>query len=153
MRFCEPMARSILASVDGTLPPAEQERFARHLASCPGCREAVAEHAAVKARLGELPFARVSSAFTERLMRRLAEPAWLDIANWRVWTLRLAPIAALLALLASLSPSAGTSSPDSLPAVLESWATVEEDVQMRRLLNPAVGPNALLHPAMEDPAQ
>jgi hypothetical protein len=70
-----------------------REAFERHLEVCPACRVAVDAHAAIKTRLGGLRFSPVSSSFAERVRARVSPTRLLDFANWRIWTLRLAPAA------------------------------------------------------------
>jgi hypothetical protein len=62
----------------------------------------------------------VSHRFNTTLAARLDDASgWFGIADWRVWTFRLAPVAGALGLAAFLTAgaSAGTSSP-----TVEEWA-------------------------------
>ena len=163
MAVCEPRVSSILRFVEGTLDRAACDELATHLESCVGCRQAVAEQAAVKKALGELPLASVSADFAARVRARVAPPRWMDFANWRVWTLRLVPVAALLAWLAVL-PAQGDSSEStqSLAGVIDSWtaagvgvspSTTTATTHMQLLLNPDADPNALLAAALEGVSQ
>ncbi len=100
MTFCQSMARSILESVEGTIGREDRERLTAHVTECAACRAALAEQVAVKQWLMELPWPDVSPGFAARVRMRLTDtPAWLEVANWRGWTLRLAPLAALLLVL------------------------------------------------------
>src|SRR5262245_9416970 len=101
MAVCESMVPVILASVEGTLDATGETRLAAHVAECPGCRRALDEQKAVKHLLATLPPVTVSPDFAARVRQRVAQSIrWWEFADWRVWTLGLAPVAALLVLLA-----------------------------------------------------
>lgn len=79
--------------------------------------------AAVVAVLRSRPASAVPAGFAERVAARLtAEGGWLGLADWRVWTFRLAPVAAALALVAVLAGSRAAESTFSLTSVVETWA-------------------------------
>ena len=103
MSACESMVGLILASVEGALDPSSRARLEAHAATCAGCRRALDEQAAVKRMLAGLPAVEVSRGFAARVRERVEQrPWWMPAGNWRLWTLRLAPIAALLTILAWL---------------------------------------------------
>lgn len=117
---CERMRPLILRSVDGGLVGDDRAALDAHLAHCGSCREALADQGAVAGVLGELTLDHGPRDFASRVRERVAPRAdLLDLVNWRAWTWRLMPVAALLGLLAWL-PSAGGSG--SIDAVLDSWA-------------------------------
>lgn len=75
----------------------------------------------VAAVLASAPPSEVSAGFASRVHARIdaAQDAagWTGLADFRVWTLRLAPAAAVLALIAALWPgSAASSSASSAPS-------------------------------------
>jgi hypothetical protein len=69
--------------------------------------------------LASMPPPDVPADFVSRVNARIDETAgWFGLADFRVWTLRLAPAAAALALIALLWPgTATTSTPTSSPSV------------------------------------
>ncbi len=99
--------------------------------------------------LASLPPPDVTADFVSRVNARIDETAgWFGLADFRLWTLRLAPAAAALALIAVLWPAAATttgsvSSPVTpassfSPASVTDW---QQDVSVDALLD------AALHPA------
>jgi hypothetical protein len=69
------------------------------------------EQTLVAAVLASRPETRVSADFIARVNARIDETAgWLGLADFRAWTLGLAPAAAAIALVAVLWPGAGTTS-------------------------------------------
>jgi hypothetical protein len=68
----------------------------------------------IAALLASTPPSRVSEDFLSRVNARIDETAgWLGLADFRVWTLRLAPAAAALALVAILWPGTATTTTPS----------------------------------------
>jgi anti-sigma factor RsiW len=165
MTVCEAIVPLMLRSVEGDLDAGDRELLVSHLARCPACTQALAVQAAVKRALADLPLAEVSTDFAARVRARVAPPQWLDAFNWRAWTIRLAPIAALLALLAVLPAQRGasTDTTQTVSGVLDAWTASSAGAsshdtagdatssasQMQLLLNPDADPNALLAAALE----
>jgi anti-sigma factor RsiW len=155
MAVCESMMTLLLASVEGTLDAEGRERLAAHVSACASCRRALTEQTVVKRALAEMPLPPVSPDFAARVRQRVSPPRWLELANWRAWTLRLVPVAAaLIALLVVLPTHNETSNapPESLSSIIDSWTSAgagpsASDVQL--LLNPDAHPNALLDAALE----
>lgn len=74
------------------------------------------DHAIVAAALASMPPSDVPADFVARVNARIDETeGWFGVADFRAWTLRLAPLAAGLGLMAVLWPAgaAGTTSPAS----------------------------------------
>jgi hypothetical protein len=95
-----------------TIDAALRARLDSHLESCASCRTALETQRAVSAVLRMRPADRVSPEFSHRLAARLDEATgWFGIADWRAWTLRLAPVAAALALAIALGASAPAQPP------------------------------------------
>jgi anti-sigma factor RsiW len=93
-------------------------RVDAHLAACESCRTALETQRSVSAVLRMRPADRVTPGFVARLGERIDEASgWFGIADWRAWTLRLAPVAAALALAAYL----GLAAPASSSATVEEW--------------------------------
>lgn len=118
MLSCEETERHIARAVDGDLEEDVRAALATHLEGCAQCRAAFETQRAVAAWLRLRPADRVSSEFRAGLTARLDEAAgWFGIADWRVWTLRLAPLAAVLALAILF----GGASIDQ-PVTIDEWA-------------------------------
>ena len=115
----------------------------------------------MKRMLVDLPPVEVSRGFAARVRERVEQrPWWMPAGNWRLWTLRLAPIAALLTILAWLplqSDASGTVTTTTADAVsvLESWATgtviaganaAGDTAVVPQLLDPSVHSHTLLAP-------
>lgn len=123
-----------------------REELDRHIGVCAACRAALEEQRAVagllRGRLETMPqpglVARVSARIDRESGGRRAEAAgWLGLANWRAWTVGLAPLAAALIVVAYIdmrSPaSSGTTrtvaasfeelTTGSVPAALQPSAT------------------------------
>ena len=110
---------------DGRVDLAEEVRqrhaLEAHLVSCAACRTALAEQRAVAAIVRSRPAQIPSPGFERVLAGRLDDlSGWFGIVDARVWTLRLAPVAAVLALVAMLGSYASTSQPSTQP--IEDWA-------------------------------
>jgi hypothetical protein len=123
MLSCDEAGRLLAHRADGDrlAQPLEAELDA-HLAACASCRDALTAQRVVAASLRARPAERVSPMFARRLGERLdlmdRDEGWLDLADWRAWTVRLAPVAAVLALAAWLT--AGQTG--AAPLSLEEWA-------------------------------
>jgi anti-sigma factor RsiW len=150
MKGCEEVRGLVFEAVDGTISADRRERLDAHVATCDACRSALADQSLVREALSSLPLATVSAGFAARV-RAAVEPApsWLNVTNWRDWTLRLAPAAALLCLLAWWPGQREEGSGQSLSAQLQSFATagasetqlllVDADADADRLLSAALG--------------
>ena len=120
MLSCADATRLIARRADGArLDEPTDAALDVHLAGCAACREALSGQRAVADLLRARPAERVFPAFAARLAQRLDEDAgWFGLLDWRVWTIRLAPVAAALALAAYLT--AGVQPATSVS--LEEWA-------------------------------
>jgi predicted anti-sigma-YlaC factor YlaD len=63
---CEDFRSMITGSVDGELSPDQQQRLGGHLASCPACRQELAEVRALKEKLSMIRFTEPSDAELQR---------------------------------------------------------------------------------------
>ena len=98
---CDDVERAVIARAAGRLDPAGVERLEAHVDRCPACREAAAAQRDVAAVLSARPDGAPPLAFATRVMAHLdGPPAWLDVIDWRRWTVRLAPVAAALLVVA-----------------------------------------------------
>ena len=99
--------------------------------------------------LASMPPPEVPADFVSRVNARIDETAgWFGLADFRLWTLRLAPLAAALALIGVLWPAAsatntavtlpaGTAAADFSPASATDW---QQDVSADALLDAALQP-------------
>ena len=100
----------LAAAADGALDDTRRARLEAHLATCAECRAALEGQRQVAAILASAVQNEVSPAFLARVNRRIdGSEGWLELVDFRAWTLRLAPIAATLALVAVLGIGARTS--------------------------------------------
>jgi len=109
----------------------------------------------VAALLRATPAPRVPGDFLARVNARIDETAgWLGFANYRAWTLRLVPVAAVLVLLAILWPASSTVTPAAQSDASDASSTVQS-------FSPSsysdwqrdVTANALLEAALNTPAE
>lgn len=89
-------------AADDTLAPAQRAELDAHLLTCDACRARLAEQRDARAILmarAVLPVRDLSAGIRSLLE---AERPWIDRLNinWRVWSLRVAPVAAALAIVA-----------------------------------------------------
>ena len=122
--LCDDVARFIARRADDSEPLPEligaetRARVDAHLESCVSCRAAFETQRAVSAWLRMRPADRLSPRFASRLAARLDDASgWFGIADWQAWTLRLAPVAAALALATYLGLGASTQT----TVTLEEW--------------------------------
>ena len=100
---CDDVERAVIARAAGRLDPAGVERLEAHLDGCPACRGAASGQVDVAAVLSARPDAAPPPALVTRVMAHLDDPpTWLDVINWRRWTVRLAPVAAALLVVAAV---------------------------------------------------
>lgn len=104
---CQEAEPLLARAADGSLGAGRNRGLARHLADCAACREALDIQRAARDLLAGRPDVPVPPGFTTRVManlppRRPAAASWLQVLNWRAWTLRLAPVAGALFLWAAL---------------------------------------------------
>jgi hypothetical protein len=121
MFSCDEAERCMVRAADGgdELDEPRRAALAAHLDGCASCRAAFETQRAVAAWLRLRPADRVSPDFAARLAARLDDASgWFGIADWRAWTLRLAPVAAVLA--AAILFGAGTSFERSV--TIDEWA-------------------------------
>jgi anti-sigma factor RsiW len=112
----------IVRAADGSLRVEDRRALDAHLASCAGCREALAGQESVSRALAVVTFDDAPPGFAARVRARVQPaPGLLDLLNWRAWTFRLAPVAALLALFAWAQGS--SESTWTLAAAEEAWVS------------------------------
>jgi hypothetical protein len=74
----------------------------RHLADCAACRDAVETQRSIHAALAAQPIVPVRDLSAAIRATLEAETPWLERLNWRRLTLRMAPVAAAITLMALL---------------------------------------------------
>ncbi|HSC28390.1 MAG TPA: hypothetical protein VLD67_14010 [Vicinamibacterales bacterium] len=139
MTSCDEAVRALVRAADSLEPslPAELEA---HLSTCASCRETLEDQRIVSQVLRARPADTVSSLFPVRLAARLDETAgWFDLADWRAWTFRLAPIAAVLALVALLTSDTAASS-----LTLQEWTMSGADSSAELLWQPDASTESVL---------
>ena len=100
---CDEAGPLLLRRLEGRLEGDEGQPLERHLEQCETCRETLEVQRRVAAVLSSRPVAEAPLGFAGRVMANLEPvPGWLDALNWRVWTFRLAPVAATLIVVAAL---------------------------------------------------
>jgi hypothetical protein len=118
--LCTDVARYIARLADDPESFDEQTRATveGHLDDCAPCRAALDTQRTVSAWLRMRPVETLSPQFASRLAARLDDASgWFGIADWQAWTLRLAPVAAALALATYLGLGASTQAPPTI----EEW--------------------------------
>ena len=124
------------------LAPAERQQLELHLASCLSCRLALDDQRHVARVLHARPPVEVPPAFAARLAARLdAEPqGLLALANWRVWTVTLTPLAAALVLVAWLGGDTAQRDASVASDSFRTWTeTTVSDDQSAVFLQPTNG--------------
>lgn len=114
----------------------------RHLATCAACAAELDTQRIVASLLHARPADRLSPQFATKLSARLDQATgWFGIADWRAWTLRLAPVAAALALATYLGLGASTQS----TITLDDWTTPTTEVsEASVLLESDVSPDSVV---------
>lgn len=98
---CESFINLIVRATDREISEPDEQRLNLHVAACAACRGALAGQRAVRAALAARPVADASAGFEARVMTALrAEAPLTERWNWRGWTWRLVPVAAVFAILA-----------------------------------------------------
>ena len=126
-----------------SLGHADMAEIEAHLETCPACRAALDEQRYVSAVLRDRLAAAPAPGFVARVSARIdrdASDSWLDIANWRAWTVGLAPVAAALLIAAYLGLGAARTSSITEPVSFDE-VTVAADAA---ILQPAASGDALI---------
>lgn len=118
MTTCEDVRGALPRLADGSHDGPARADLQAHLAECVGCREAFEAQRQVSLALRARPDSVPRRDFAAAVRARL-DAGWVGMADWRQWTLRLAPVAAALAIAAWLlgAPASRTAAP-----TLDDWA-------------------------------
>ncbi len=127
---CDDFIPLLLRRDASALDAADRAALERHLAGCSACRDAAAVQDRVAEALASRPEAAPSASFAQRVSERVAqESGWFGVADWRWLSVRLAPVAALLLVLASvfIERQNQPASTPSLSGVVRTWAYTSAD--------------------------
>ena len=127
--------RAVITRATGRLDAVDAEPPEAHLDDYAACREAAGGQDDVAAVLSARPDAAPPLGFATRVMAHLdGPPTWLDVINWRRWTVRLAPVAVALLVAAGvgLRPAEAVE-PIEFSDLVTGWVEVDD----------AAGPPAL----------
>jgi anti-sigma factor RsiW len=150
MSSCE-RAQSALAHDDGELSVADRAWLDAHVATCDACRREAADQRAVAAALRARPAMPPSPAFIATLALRLDESSgWFGMADWKTWTIRLAPVAAALALVAFLTAAQTGTSTSSVTLDQWTYSVVEPTSTAAMLWDQQVSADSLLESMLAD---
>lgn len=127
MHTCNDVLALIVSDVEEALSSNRRDDLRHHLAACEGCREIHRAQLEVRDILRSRPPVAVSPGFDMRLAARLDAISsaweWLTVADWRVWTYRLAPVAAVLALFTvAVDRQPTPAAPPELAVAVDTWA-------------------------------
>jgi predicted anti-sigma-YlaC factor YlaD len=126
----------------------DRARVEAHLETCASCRAALDDQRAVigvlRGRLESTPLPGLVARVSARIDRD-ENAGWLGLANWRAWTVGLAPVAAGLMMLAFLgtdtTASTGTT---ATPSTFDEWTTSAAGSSASVFLQPAASGEALI---------
>ena len=118
----------IAREADGSALDADERRqLESHLATCGACRDALDLQRAVTRVLHTRAAAAPRPGFAGRLSARIDHEDggadWLAVANWRAWTVGLAPVAAALVLMAYLGVGASSTAAVETSVTFDTWAS------------------------------
>lgn len=119
----------IALAADDSLDGDRQARLTAHLTTCGECRALLAEQRDVRAMLMARPVVAVRDLSAQIRATLEAERPWIDRLNinWRVWSLRVAPVAAALAIVAVVLVRSVDISTPGTAAIDSTVATVATD--------------------------
>lgn len=123
---CQKARASIARAAEGVVTDAD---FRRHIADCESCRAILEDQVTVRYLLSALPAETVPVDFATHVTARLEPRALLlDWTDWKSWTLRLAPLAAGLAVIAAIWSARPPTTSHSLESVMETWLAVRGQI-------------------------
>jgi anti-sigma factor RsiW len=118
---CDAFISLIVRAADGALSGEDTARLETHAATCAGCRRALADQRAVHQHLAQVDWS-ASPGFEAAVMDAVrADSPWTERWNWRAWTLRLVPVAAIFAVVAvGVMRTTASSSAPQAPTTMRS---------------------------------
>jgi anti-sigma factor RsiW len=139
------------AGEDSSLPAAERRTFEAHLAECAACRgelEAQREVAGLLRQRLQTPVRPgLAARVAARIDREGHDEDWLALANWRAWTVGLAPVAGALLVAAYLDTARAIGSAGLEPApdtILEWTVSASAPAAADVFLQPSTTGDALI---------
>jgi predicted anti-sigma-YlaC factor YlaD len=102
-----------------------------HLEGCAACRAALDAQRDVATALRRRPPSVPAPGLVARVSARLdaeRDAGWLGLANWRAWTVGLAPVAAALTIAAYVEWGSAINAPATAPAAtptIEEWTVAD----------------------------
>ena len=112
---CRDAEHLIAGAVDRAIQASDRVALDAHVASCDACRQSWAGQEAVASVLRSRRPSPVPPGFAARVASRLAEGSgWLGLAEWRTWTLCLAPVMAIVAIAVALTIGRTTVTPSTV---------------------------------------
>lgn len=144
---CDDLIPALVRAAEGSLDvlPADQRAALQaHLATCASCADALADQTSMRQALTALAEEPVHTYVGTRVMAnlRMAQPAptWLDALDFKRWTWRLVPVAAVLAI----AVGSVAASPDTTEATDATTSTTNSMPASSTLVTGEVGGNDLL---------
>lgn len=139
---CDDLISAIVRAAEGSLdvlPAEERARLQAHLATCVSCADALADQTSMHQALATLAAEPVDTFVGTRVMANLRSEApvttWLESLDWKRWTWRLVPVAAVLAIaVGSVAANTATDTTDTTDVMPASSALVTGEVGGNDLL-------------------
>jgi hypothetical protein len=160
MITCIDAERLIVRFADDALGEEDRAVLAAHVEECAACRRVLDDQREVFQILQARDEAIVPPSFAVRVAARIRSretdspgqiDGWLGLANWRRWTVALAPLAATLVLIVYLEDGASSNTStagqgqQAVPAVsLDIWPAVGGSTPAAVFLQPASSGDVLL---------
>jgi len=119
----------IARAADGaSMSDADRRMLEAHLEACAACRDELDAQCMVAQVLHARTDTAARANFSARVAARIEHdtaPGFLDLVNWRAWTVGLAPVAAALVLLAYLGVGSTSvvATPTDSTATFETWVS------------------------------
>jgi len=122
---CAEYEALIVRVADGLADEADHGRLAEHVSRCPACQHALAVQREAKAVLASRPPLEASPSFRVRVRDMIEEEqarSLVTLLDFRRWTWRLAPVAAALAIAATVGVTRTTTATEDTALMTETAA-------------------------------
>lgn len=147
---CDDLIPALVRAAEGSLdvlPAGDRARLEAHLATCASCAEALADQTSMRQALTMLAAEPVTTFVGSRVMAHLRSDArattWLESLDWKRWTWRLVPVAAVLAIAVGSVTTNTTDTTDATDAT-DATDTTDTMPASSALVTGEVGGNDLL---------
>ena len=148
---CDDLIPALVRAAEGSLdvlPAEERARLETHLATCPSCADALAHQTHIRQALTRLAAEPVNTFVGSRVMAQLRSDApvttWLESLDWKRWTWRLVPVAAVLAIAVGSVTTNATDATDADATYTTDSDTTNTMPASSTLVTGEVGGNDLL---------